>query len=122
MWVGGAGLARTGQRPTSMVVGDQGTLLICTDCPVVPDRGVEREEPLDDPGEQAVDLVRTGMLDPELALQGLVHRLNPLAKPLGKDAGLRFVRAGRPDQRQMTRCHVSLQLPAPQALVTDDGR
>lgn len=59
-----------------------------TDLVVVPERGCECEQPESDPRTEAGEGARTVALEPELALAGGKHRLDPLAhRPERPEAG-----------------------------------
>src|SRR6266566_1529201 len=53
-----------------VVVGDQGSFDGRSDHPVVPDAGVEREQPLDDPGPQPGGDAAAVVFEAELVLRG----------------------------------------------------
>ncbi len=106
-----------------VVVGDQGPLDRCADHPVVPDAGVEREQPLDDPGPQPGGDAAAVAFEAELVLQGPDDRLDPLPQPVRKGPGGLLVLAGRADQRQakVRAGEERLGVLVGQALVGDDG-
>jgi|SRR5260370_25759297 len=71
-----------------VVVGDEGAFDRCTYLPVVPDRGVEREQALDVGGPQPSRDAPAVAFQAELVLQRPDNRLDPLAQlvrevPLG---------------------------------------
>jgi hypothetical protein len=79
-----------------MVVGDQGALDWRADHPVVPDAGVEREQPLHDPGPQPGGDPAAVAFGAELVLQGPDDRLDPLPQPVREGPGVfSSLRAGR---------------------------
>src|SRR6266511_3041563 len=83
---------------SSVVVGDQGTLDRRADVPVVPDGGVERQEPLDDPGPQPGGDTAAVAFQAELVLERPDDRLDALPQPVGEVPGGRLVVAGRAEQ------------------------
>ena len=106
-----------------MVVGDQGALDRGADQPVVPDDGVEGEEPLDDAGPEAGGDAAAVAFEAELVLQRPDDGLDPLAEPVRELPGLLLVLAGRADQgqAQVGAGEEVLGVLAGQALVGDDG-
>jgi hypothetical protein len=68
----------------SVIVGDQRSFDLCADLPVVPDRGVEREQPLDDADPQPGGDPSAVVFQAELVLQGPDDRFDPLAQPVRK--------------------------------------
>src|SRR6266508_784740 len=81
---------------SSVVVGDQGTLDRRADLPVVPDGGVERQEPLDDPGPQPGGDTAAVAFQAELVLERPDDRLDALPQPVGEVPGaVSSLRAGR---------------------------
>jgi hypothetical protein len=66
----------------------------------VPDRGVEREQALDDAGPQAGGDAAAVPFEAELVLQRPDDRLDPLAQPVREVPGGRLVLARRADQGQ----------------------
>ena len=85
---------------SSVVVCDEGALDGCADLPVVPDGGVEREQPLDDPGPQPGGDPAAVALEAELVFQRPDDRLDPVPQPVREGPGFLLVLAGRPDQGQ----------------------
>ena len=77
-----------------MVVGDQGPLDGGAGHPVVPDAGVEREEPLQDPGPQAGRDAAAVAFEAELVLQRPDDRLDALPEPVRERARLLLVLIG----------------------------
>ena len=79
-----------------MVVGDQGSLDGGADLPVVPDAGVEGEEPLDDAGPESCGDAAAVAFEAELVLQDPDDGLDPLAEPVRDGRGcFSSLRAGR---------------------------
>jgi hypothetical protein len=70
------------------------------DLPVVPDDGVEGEEPLDHAGPEPGGGPAAVALEAELALQDPDDRLDPLPEPVREVPGGLLVLAGRADQGQ----------------------
>ena len=88
------------QLGSNVVVGDQGSFNRDADEPVVPDAGVEREQPLDDAGPQPGGDAPAVAFEAELVLQGPDDGLDPLPQPVRERSGLLLVLAGRADQGQ----------------------
>ena len=86
-----------------MVVGDQGSFDRGADDPVVPDAGVEGEEPLDDAGSESCGDAAAMAFEAELAFQGPDDGLDALSEPVRERARLLLVFAGGADQGQ-SRC------------------
>src|SRR6266849_2734551 len=84
---------------SEVLVGDEGALDRCSDLPVVPDGGVEGEQPLHDAGPQPGGDAAAVAFEPQLVLQRPDDRLDALPQPVREGPGL-FVFAGRADQRQ----------------------
>ena len=84
---------------SSVIVRDQGALDRRADLPVVPDAGVEGEQPLHDAGPQPGGDPAAVAFEAQLVLQRPDDRLNPLAQPVRELPGP-FVFAGRADQGQ----------------------
>jgi hypothetical protein len=106
-----------------VVVGDQGSLDGGADLPVVPDAGVEGEEPLDDAGPESCGHAAAVAFEAELVLQGPDDGLDALAEPVRERARLVLVLAGGADQGQSQAVagEELLGVLAGQALVGDDG-
>jgi hypothetical protein len=83
-----------------VVVGDQGSFDRGADEPVVPDAGVEGEEPLDDAGPESCGDAAAVAFEAELALQRPDDGLDALAEPVRERARLLLVFAGGADQGQ----------------------
>src|SRR6266511_1449776 len=115
--------AQGASRTPSVIVSDQGPLDRCADLPVVPDGGVEGEQPLDDAGPQPGGAAAAVAFQPELVLQRPDDRLHPLAQPVGEGPGGLLVLAGRAEQgqAQVGAGEERLGVLAGQALVGDDG-
>jgi len=79
-----------------VVVGDQGPLAVDAGGPVAPDAGGEGEKSLGDAGEHALVGSSAVVFQVELALQGLVDRLDPLPHTAEVAVGVGLVaRSGR---------------------------
>ena len=78
----------------SVVVSGQGALDRCSYLPVVPDAGVEGQQPLEDPGPQAGGDASAVAFEAELVLQGPDDRLDPLPQPVREVAGSLLVLIG----------------------------
>jgi hypothetical protein len=106
-----------------VVVGDQGSLDGGAGLPVVPDAGVEGEEPLDDAGLESCGDAAAVAFEAELAFQGPDDGLDALAEPVRERALLLLVLAGGADQGQSQAAAGEELLGAlsGQALVGDDG-
>src|SRR6266702_8916239 len=79
---------------SAVVVGDQGALDRCSDHAVVPDGGVEREQPLDDPCPQPGGDPAAVAFEAELVLEGPDDRLGALAQPVREMPGLLVLAGG----------------------------
>src|SRR5262245_9735362 len=97
---------------SSVIVGDEGAPDWRADLPVVPDGGVEREQPLDDPRPQPGGDAAAVPFEAQLVLQGPDDGLNALAQPVreGPGCGLVFCGPGgsrsgpAPGWRRRLRC------------------
>src|SRR5215831_17019723 len=96
----------------SVVVGDQGALVRGIDEPVVPDAGVEGEQALSDPYEDAKVGAPAVLFEPELALEGVVDRLDALPDPAQLAVAARLVAPIRSDQDGCQFADEFLELPA----------
>src|SRR5918994_5593954 len=65
----------------SGVIGQQGALVRLAELPVEPDRCGQGEQPLGDAGEHPAQGAATMLFQPELVLEGVDDRLDPLAHP-----------------------------------------
>src|SRR5215471_18861461 len=80
----------------SAVVGDQASLGRCSDHPVVPDGSGHGQQPLGDADVDAGGGAAAVAFEIELALEGVVDRLDPLPDPAdGPVAGVSSRRSGR---------------------------
>jgi len=106
-----------------VIVGDQGSLDRGADHPVVPDAGVEREQPLHDAGPQPGGDAAAVAFEAELVFQRPDDRLHALPQPVREVPGFLLVLAGRADQgqAQVVAGEEGLGLLSGQALVGDDG-
>src|SRR6266566_5287051 len=102
----------------SVVVADQASLGRCAGGPVVPDGGGHGEQPLGDAGVDAGGGAAAVAFQVELAFEGVVDGLDPLADPADRPVAGRLVAAvganqvhAEPDGDQV------LELPAGEALV-----
>jgi hypothetical protein len=82
------------QLGSEVVIGDQGSFNRGADEPVVPDAGVEREQPLDDAGPQPGGDAPAVAFEAELVLQGPDDGLDPLPQPVRERPGLLLVLMG----------------------------
>src|ERR1039458_3723989 len=105
----------------SVIVGDQGWLDRRARQPVVPDRGVEREQALDHAGPQPGGYPAAMVLGTGLALQRPDDRLGTLPQPVREVTRLLLVFAGRADQVQVQPGEVVFGVLSGQALAGDDG-
>ncbi len=62
----------------SVVIADQGSLVACPGCPVVPDAGGHGQQPLGDPDVAALGGAAAVAFEVQLALEGVVDRFDPL--------------------------------------------
>ena len=79
---------------SSVIVSVEGTLDRRVDLPVMPDAGVEGEQPLHDAGPQSGWDAAAMAFEAELVLQRPDDRLDPLAQPVREGAGSRLVLIG----------------------------
>jgi hypothetical protein len=105
----------------AVVVGSQGALDGFPGDPVEPYGGVECQDALDHAGEQSAGFMRAWMLDAELALEGLVDGLDPVAEPLRENSGVLLAFHGRPDQDDALVQELGLECPAAESLVAHRG-
>src|SRR5487761_1750650 len=104
----------------SVVIGDQGSLVAGTGGPVVPDAGGHGQQPLRDPGVQALGGPAAVAFQVELPLEGVVDRCDPLPDPADGPVPGRLVAAVRPDQPQLIPGGDELlEVAAREALVPD---
>src|SRR4029450_4640956 len=106
-----------------VVVGDQGANDRLPGVVVVPDCCGQGEQPLQDPNANAVDGATTMAFQVQLALEGVVDRLDELAKrPEQARAGPgRLAGVGRSQQGDAAAAEDGLGLGVPVALVPDDA-
>src|ERR1700747_1589908 len=107
----------------SVVVGDQRSLDGFGGGPVVPDGGGQGEQPLGDAGIDALGGAAAVAFEVELAFEGVVDRLDPLADPADGPVPGCLVAAVGPDQVQgESGGDQVLELPPGEALVADEGQ
>src|SRR5579863_633019 len=106
----------------SVVVGDERANRVLAKMAVVPDRSGEGEQALKDTGDDASPGAAAMALQVELALQGVVHRLDDLAERLQESrTGARgFTGHLRADERRVVLAQERLELGAPIPLVGHD--
>src|SRR6516225_9113036 len=105
----------------SVVVADQAAFGGCAGGPVVPDRGGHGEQPLGDAGVDAGGGAAAVSFEVELALEGVVDRLDPLPDPPDRAVAGCLVAAVRADQGQPEPGGDQvLELPPGEALVADE--
>jgi hypothetical protein len=102
---------------------DQGTLDRGADHPVVPDGRVEGEQPLNDPGPEAVGDPAAVAFEAKLVLQRPDDCLDALPQPVRERPGRFLVLAGRADQDQgeVVAGDELLEVLPGQAFVRDEG-
>ena len=107
----------------SVIVGDKGAFAGLAGVVVVPDRGGQREDALQDADEHASRGVPAVSFQVELTLEGLVDRLDGLAQGLEQvGAGaLRLALAGRAQQPDTSVAQGGLELAAVVVLVPDEN-
>src|SRR5215211_5316920 len=91
------------------------------DLGVVPKPGGEGEQAEADPGAKARQRPGSVAFEPELALAGPKHRLDPLADPPERAEAWLFVLAVGPQEGGAPVGHPALELGARKALVGDHG-
>src|SRR5581483_450366 len=104
----------------SMGVGAEMTPRL-TDLAVMPEPRGEGEQAQGDPGTEAGQGASAVALQPELALAGPEHRLDPLADPPQRAEAGSLVLAVRPEEGGSAEPHELLELPPGEALVRDHG-
>src|SRR5918999_2657712 len=88
----------------SVVVGDQGALVLGAELPVAPDAGGHGQQPVDDAGMHPRGAAAAVLLQAKLAFEGVDDRFDPLAdRPKGAEPG-RLVAAGRADPQPPPTC------------------
>src|ERR1041385_8251868 len=103
----------------SVVISDQRPLDRFGGGPVVPDGGGQGEQPLGDADVDATGSAATVAFEVELALEGVVDQLNPLADPADGSVAGWLVAAVWADQVQpKPRCDQVLELAPGEAFVT----
>src|SRR5512132_3108089 len=103
----------------SVVVGDQGALVGCTDLPVPPDPTGQGEQPLRDPDPDAGQGAAAVPFQPKLALEGLEGALDPLADTAQRPNPPGLVRAVGAQQHRAVPGDDLLELPPREPLVAD---
>src|SRR5215470_18539484 len=106
----------------SVVIGGQRPLDGLAGGPVVPDGGGQGEQPLGDAGVDAGGGAAAVAFQVELAFEGVVDRLDPLADPADGPVAGRLVAAVGPDQVQPEVAGDQvLEVLLGEALVADEG-
>src|SRR5689334_4230520 len=107
----------------SVVVGDQGSLDGFGGGPVVPDGGGHGQQPLGDAGVDTGGGAAAVAFEVELAFEGVVDRLDPLADPADGPVTGCLVAAVGPDQvHGESGGDQVLELPPGEALVADEDQ
>src|SRR5438094_8522146 len=107
----------------SVVIGDQRSLDGFGTGPVVPDGEGQAEQPLGDAGVDARGGPAAVAFEVELAFEGVVDRLDPLADPADGPVAGWLVAAVGPDQAQREPGGEQvLEVPPGEALVADQGQ
>src|SRR2546430_15800251 len=104
----------------SVVVRDRRAFVRGTDEPVVPDAGVEGEQALSNPYEDAKVGTPAVLFEPELTLEGVVDGLDALPDPAQLAVAARLVAPIRSDQDGRQFADEGLELPAGVPLVGQD--
>src|SRR6266702_4001218 len=107
----------------SVVVGDEGSQCGLIGVVVVPDRGGEREDALEDSGGDTADGAAAVSFEIELALERVVDRFDELTQRFEEPgAGTwRFVFAGRSQETDAVMVEEPFELGGDVALVRDEG-
>src|SRR5690242_19337335 len=104
----------------SVVIADQRPLDGYAGGPVVPDAGGHGQQPLGDPGVQALRGPAAVSFEVKLALEGVVDRLDPLPDPADGPVPGCLILAVRADQAHLElRGDQVLELASGKALVPD---
>src|SRR6266550_1539080 len=107
----------------SVVVRDKRADDRCAGGPVVPDAHGHGQQPLGDTGEYALGCAAAVAFEVELALEGVVDRLDPLPDPADRPVPGRLVLAVGADQVQPEAARDQvLELAAGKALVADEDQ
>src|ERR1700730_11689563 len=107
----------------SVVIGSQRPLDGCAGSPVVPDGGGHREQPLGDPGVDALGGAAAVPFEVELAFEGVVDRFDPLADPADGPVAWCLVAAVGTDQVDAEAGGDQvLEVPPGEALVADEDQ
>src|SRR5579863_3927833 len=107
----------------SVVVADQRPLDGCTGGPVVPDAYGHGQQPLGDPGVQALGGAAAVSFEVELALEGVVDRFDPLPDPAeGAVPGCLVLAVGADQVQPVPGGDQVLELAAGEALVADEDQ
>jgi hypothetical protein len=101
----------------SVIVGDQGTLDRGVDVPVEPDPSGQGEQPLGDPGPEALDGVRAVAFQAKLVCEGVEDGLDPLADPTQGAEPVRLITAVGAGQDRTQVADDPFELAAGQPLV-----
>src|SRR6266542_6202347 len=104
----------------SVVVRDQRALVRGADEPVVPDAGVEGDQTLSNPHEDAQVGPAAVLFEPELALEGVVDRLDALPNPAQLAVASALIAPIRSDEDGLQFADEVLELPAGVPLVGHD--
>jgi hypothetical protein len=100
----------------SVVMGEQGPLVVDLELPVAPDGGGQGEQPLAAADERPTQGAATVLFQAELVFEGVDDRLDPLAQPTQRPEPARLVLAVGPDQEGAQPSGVAFELGAGQAL------
>jgi hypothetical protein len=92
-----------------MVVGEQAALVLDAELPVEPDRGGQGEQPLGDADEHPAQGPAAVAFQPELVLERVDDRLDPLPHPAQRPEPARLVGAVRTDQAGAQRSDVAFE-------------
>src|SRR5829696_9388770 len=105
-WVDGA----------SVVIGEQGPLVVGLELPVEPDPGGQGEQPLGDADEHPTQGAATMLFQAELVLEGVDDRLDPLAHATQRSEPARLILAIRTEEAGSQRSDVAFERPTGKAL------
>src|SRR5919198_5640674 len=104
----------------SVVIGEQGALVGDPELPVEPDGCGQGQQPLADADEDPTQGAAMVLFQPELVLEGVDDRLDPLAHAAKRPEPARLVLAVRADQPRAQLADVLVEGAAGKALVGQD--
>src|SRR5918995_854413 len=106
----------------SVVIGEQGPLVLDLELPVAPDGGGQGEQALADADEDSAEGAAMVLFQAELVFEGVDDRLDPLAHPAQRAEPARLILAIRTNEAGAQRTEVALEGPTGKPLIGQDDR